>query len=423
MVDASIDAAVGGADAAPPLDGSALPADLAPPPDLAPYTGPIAIEVGAEEVVFDYVRDRCAVLDLPDVPAHAVRTADGIVLSSGNAPDNYFLFGPGFGRLARRCTPVLRSGDRPDFASFDHQEWVSSIHSVDGGKTIHALIHDEYHDPVAANCRPGVTDPSNPCWYNFLSSAVSIDGGRTFTQARSPDHLVAIPPFAWNAQVVPRGAPPPQGYFGPSNIVEKDGFYYSMFFAITSPTDAAQRGTCLMRTDDLSRPGSWRIWNGTGFDIPLAVPWPTPPANPRSLLCAFVGRGTIGDLSGSLTWNRALRQFVLVGAGVYPVDGTPTCGFFLSRSSDLLAWSPPQLIRRTLLGFGPCDPPTPDQLARHITQEAYPSLIDHDAPDVSFSEADETAWIYFMQNMDNHAPGGWGFRRNLVRVPITIKHR
>jgi len=28
--------------------------------------------------------------------------------------------------------------------------------------------------------------------------------------------------------------------------------------------------------------------------------------------------------------------------------------------------------------------------------------------------------MYFMQNMDNHSLGGWGFRRNLVRVPVRF---
>jgi len=385
-----------------------------------PYTGPLSISVGPEERVFNYQTDRCAVLDLPDVYAHPIRTPQGIMLVSGNAPDNYFMFGRDFNSLRRSCEAVLVSGDKWPVDSFDHQEWITSVYSEDG-VTIHALVHNEYHDPYSRKCKPGVTDPSNPCWYNVVSYAVSTDGGRTFTQPDSPNHLVAMLPFKWNADAAPRGGTPPHGYFEPSNIVKHDGYFYCMMFAITSNTDQGQRGTVIMRTDDITKPNSWKLWNGTDFSIPLVNPYATEIRDSSQYIPAYVSPRTIRDLRGSLTWNTYLNQFVLVGAGVFPVDGAETCGFFLSRSSDLLRWSEPQLIRRTILGWPPCARPTSEQAARNISQEAYPSFIDHDAPDVSFTMADSTAHVYYMQNMDNHAQGGWGFRRDLVRVPITLR--
>ncbi len=384
------------------------------------WTGPILLQTGAEEKVFTYTTDHCTQLDLPDVYAHPIRTPDGLLLISGNAPSNYAMFGPDFRSLRRSCTPVFVSGDKWDVTAFDHQEWITSVYSEDG-VTIHALVHNEYHDPYSARCRPGVTDPSNPCWYNFISYAVSTDAGRTFTQPASPGHLVAMLPFKWNPDASRRGAPPPHGYMEPSNIVRHDGYYYCMMFGLLSNTDQSRRGTCIMRTDDITRPASWRLWDGAAFSIPLVNPYTQPPADSSAYLPAFVSPQTLRDLRGSLTWNSYLRQFVLVGAGVFPVSGVETCGVFLSRSSDLLQWSPPKLIRKTVLGWSPCNTQTPDQAARNITQEAYPSLIDHDAPDVSFTSADSTAYIYFMQNMDNHTPGGWGFRRDLVRIPLTIQ--
>lgn len=65
------------------------------------------------------------------------------------------------------------------------------------GNTIHALVHNEYHDPVAQFCRPGVSNPSNPCWYNAITYAVSTDGGKTFSQPPAPDHVVAALPMPW----------------------------------------------------------------------------------------------------------------------------------------------------------------------------------------------------------------------------------
>ncbi|MBX3042910.1 MAG: T9SS type A sorting domain-containing protein [Candidatus Kapabacteria bacterium] len=380
----------------------------------------IKITLGEEEKVFIYTEDRCDVLDLPDVYAHPIRTPDGIMLVSGNAPDNYFMFGEDFNSLKRSCEPVFVSGDKWSADAFRHQEWITSVYSEDG-ITIHALVHNEYHDPFAENCKPGVTDPSNPCWYNFISYAKSTDGGRTFVQPESPNHLVAMIPFKWNANAVERGAPPPHGYFEPSNIVKHNGHYYSLMFAILSNTNAGIRGTCIMRTDDISNPGSWRIWDGSDFNIPLVNPYTNPPADSSKFLPEFISHRTIRDLRGSLTWNTYLNQFILVGAGVHKVDGIETCGFFLSRSDDLINWTQPQLIRETILGWQHCNRQTPDQAARNIVQEAYPSLIDHDAPDISFAYSDSTAYLYFMQNMDNWKQGGWGLRRDLVRIPITIQ--
>ena len=386
---------------------------------LQTSNGSIKIELGSEEKVFEYVNDRCVELDLPNVYAHPVRTPNGITLVSGNAPDNYFMFGKDFNSLNRSCVPVLRSGDKWEVESFDHQEWITSVYSEDG-VTIHALVHNEYHDPYSSKCKPGITDPSNPCWFNFITYAKSTDGGRTFTQPASPNHLVAMLPFQWNPDAARRGTPPPHGYFEPSNIIKHDGYYYCMFFGLTSNTDMGKRGTCIMRTDDISLPGLWKIWDGNGFNIPLINPYTNLLPDSGTFLPAFVSFSSIRDLRGSLTWNTYLEKFMLCGAGVHPVDGVETCGFFFSLSDDLMNWSQPQLIRETILGWSPCNKQTPGQAARNIVQEAYPSIIDHDSPDTSFTSVDSTAYLYFMQNMDNWKPGGWGLRRDLVRTPIRF---
>jgi len=380
----------------------------------------IKIELGVEEKVFEYVKDHCSEMDLPDVYAHAIRTPNGIVLGSGNAPVNYFMFGKDFNSIKRSCNPVFISGDKWKVDSFDHQEWITSLYSEDG-ITIHALVHNEYHDPYSRNCKPGITDPSNPCWFNFITYAKSTDGGLSFTQPESPNHLVALLPYKWNPDASPRGSSLPHGYFEPSNIVKHNGYYYCMMFGLLSNTDMSKGGTCLMRTDDLSSPGSWKIWDSRGFNIPLVNPYTNPPSDSSEFLPAFVSYNSIRDLRGSLTWNTYLNKFMLIGAGVHPVQDVEICGFFLSLSDDLINWSQPQLIRETILGWSPCNRQTPEQSVRNIIQEAYPSLIDHSAPDISFTYVDSTAYLYFMQNMDKHIPGGWGLRRDLVRIPIRFQ--
>lgn len=388
----------------------------------------VSVTLGAEETVFDYLEEACATLDLPDVQAHAFRDEKGkIVLVSGNAPNNYWSKGPGFNQLARVCTSVLRSPDEWDFDEYKPMQWIASAYTEDG-KKVHALVHNEYHDPHSPDCKPGDTQPSNPCWYNFISYAVSNNGGASFTQPAAPQNVAAILPYAWDPTPIPtdRGGtrpPSPHGYFSPSNIVKgNDGFYYVLFNVFPTRSHPEKSGQCLMRTNTLDQPAEWKIWDGASFSIPRTIPasGSTEVENQPSL-CAFVSPENIRGMGGSLTYNTYLEKYLLVGADVFPnASGTPTCGFWLSLSGDLIHWGKPQLIKETTLGWAPCDKPNAYQKAHNITQEAYPSIIDPDSTDASFTTADNTVYLYFMENMDNHQPGGWGLRRNLVRVPITF---
>src|SRR5262249_45967970 len=164
-------------------------------------------------------------------------------------------------------------------------EWIHSVYREGG--VVHALIHNEFHDPIAPNCSPGNSSPGNPCWYNSISYASSADGGHTFTHAMPPGQLVAPPPVTWD----PQGPPPAHGYFNPSNIVlGQDSFFYSIFMAIDRA--ASQQGLCVMRTKTLSDPTSWRAWDGSGFNLQMTDPYTTPPAP----MCTIVVPAIWGSL-------------------------------------------------------------------------------------------------------------------------------
>ena len=62
---------------------------------------------GPEKVIFDWSRDKCEDIDIPDLPARALRDADGNVqlLISGSSTRR--LIGPDFDRLRHDCTVVL----------------------------------------------------------------------------------------------------------------------------------------------------------------------------------------------------------------------------------------------------------------------------------------------------------------------------
>lgn len=374
----------------------------------------VETQTGAAQTVMDYRRDSCPGqngLDLPDVQARAFRRPDGVLaLVSGNAPVNFFMTGPSFDQLRRNCSPVLVSGDNHQGHTFDNQEWITSVYRV--GDTVHALVHNEYHDPVASNCKPGITDPSNPCWYNAVTQAVSNDGGRTFQQAAAPNHVAAALPIPWSA-VALRGAPPPYGYFSASNIVRRsDGFFYSMFMAIRSPSDSAQ-GTCLMRTNNLADPASWRAWDGTGFALPMRSPYTAQgaPAPTGLAACTFIDPRNLAALHGSLTFNTYLDSYIAVGAGAYSSGGATVCGSYFSLSVDLLNWTTPQLLLPGKLPYPPCN--TGNTADGSLI---YHSLIDHSDTSVNFENTARTPHLYYVR---------WntGLDRDMLRVPVTFTAR
>lgn len=358
----------------------------------------ITFSFGPEETVFTWTTDNCEPLDVPDAPAHAVRLPDGtLVLIDGDAPRYYASFGADFSSLRRSCTqPALVSHDNYYPESYDNQEWLTSIYRE--GDVIHALIHNEYHDPFAPNCSPGDTSPGNPCWYNSITYAFSADSGHTFTHATPPGHVVAPPPVQWD----PQGTPPPHGYFNPSNIVlGHDSFYYSIFMAIDL---TGNQTLCVMRTQTLGDPTSWRAWDGTAFNLQMTSPYTGPaPAD-----CSAVVSPSEVMSQPTLTYNTYIGKYLLVGSTIW---GGPTefvCGTGYSLSPDLINWTPRRLLRpANFLWIPACWSPD-------TAGTAYSSIVDHSDTTANFERSGQTPYLYYTRFNDHY------LNRDLVRVPMII---
>ena len=365
-----------------------------PPPPPVIGTGQISFSFGPEETVFNHTTDSCEPLDVPDTPAHAVRLPDNsLMLEDGDAPRNYAMFGADFSTLHRSCAaPILVSDDLTTADTFDNQEWIESVYRV--GNTIHGLIHNEFHDPIAPDCKPGDSTPGNPCWYNSIAYGVSVDGGHTFTHAPPPGHLLAPPPDQWN----PQGPPPPYGYFEPSNIVlAQDNFYYAVFRA--NPENApCCKYICLIRTQTLDDPTSWRAWDGSGFGLQMTNPYTAP-----SSLCAGVA-SDVGE--PTLTYNSYLGQYMMVGSAIV---GTPSvCGAGYALSADLIHWTEFKIMRTAYFSFAPCQPPSGS------LENGYFSIIDHSDTTPNFEKAGQQPFLYYTRFNDTD------LNRDLVRVSVTI---
>jgi hypothetical protein len=372
----------------------------------------VSVSVGAKEVVLDGTAERCEQLDVADGPPRFVRAEDGsLVLFSGNAPRYYVSRGAGFGKLTRDCSqPALASADRRNADSYENWEWVWSVYRE--GSLWHALVHNEFHDAVAATCRPGDPSPANPCVYNSITYAVSTDGGRSFSKPLAPAHVVAPAPNFWESP--PPNMPPPygqfaEGYFTPSNIVRAtDGYYYAFMMAIPTKFWNTMQGLCVFRTSTLGDPTTWRAWDGSGFNLRMASPYVTGHAAP---ICAFLGGFVIPS---HVVYETYLGRYlgVATSPGELDVNGRGTCGFFYALSADLIHWSAHRFLVEASLPWCAADPSQPGVLEPVIV--AYPSIVDHSDTTVNFEKAGRTPYLYYVRiNGDN-------LDRDVMRVPLTF---
>jgi hypothetical protein len=355
---------------------------------------------GLEETVFDWSQDACAPDDIPDIPARAFRDAQGRVQLIASYYTNRRMIGPDLDHLSRDCGVVMPSNYNSDPTMFDDRELLHSTYTPDG-KTVFGLVHNEYQ----GNSHPGrcPSGENIECWYNAVTLAVSTDGGLSFGHAPPPGHLVASIPYPY----APDSGP--AGIFQPSNIVRKDGHYYTLL-RVQQYRDQPP-GTCVMRTTDLADPNSWRAWGGSGFDIRFIDPYLEPDERPQDHICRPVSYDEIQLMVESLTFNTYLDRFLLVGTALeQDRQGGPVFGIYYSTSENLIDWTPRELVvevesRHTYR----CGDPDP---------VAYPSVLDPDSSSRNFDTTGKRAYLYFTRY--NYEACKETSDRDLVRVPIEF---
>ncbi|HEX5593769.1 MAG TPA: hypothetical protein VFX35_10525 [Solirubrobacterales bacterium] len=371
--------------------GTAAPADSLPNPRLRP--------IGLPQLVFDWSEDACEPFQIPDLPARAFRDDRGRTQLLLSHFRSFRMVGPSLDQLQVECDPVMSSrlSSRP--GRFRDREWIASVYTVDGRK-IWALVHDEYQ----GNRHPGRC-PSGSylrCWYNAITLARSIDGGRTYRVVRGGRRLVAAAPYRYLPDLGPRGV------FAPSNVV--DGPDGALYVLARIRDRGGRRGTCLLRTEHIARAGSWRAWNGEGFAGRFSNPYLSRP-RPR-IPCRPVGKGLIAEMGESLTYNTYLGEYLLVGLA--PPGrlslGPKKPGVYFSTSPDLVHWS----MRSLVLGV-----PTKQSFrCGQRSPIAYPSLIDPASPSPTFAVSGQRPFLYYTQM--RYRDCRITPERDLVRMPLEL---
>jgi hypothetical protein len=392
------------------------PTTSAPPPTAPPTTAvprapePIVerqiVVAGPEEVVFDWTTDQCEPTHIPDIAARAYRDADGNVELTIGHFVNYRMIGPTLDEVVTDCSTVLlRSDYDPDPAQFDDSEWIGSPYTFDG-KTIYAVVHNEYRGDTHPDARPGQCPSGRrlPCLDTSFTMQISTDGGDTFDDiAPPPNHLIATLPYQYLDDSVP------SGIRQPSNIIEgPDGFFY--LFGNISDQPAEDQWVCAMRTNDLADPGSWRFWDGSDFTGVWKNPY-LEPVDPDVDKCAPVALPQLGGgINEGIVFDEELGLYVMVGAADAPAGPPTAWGFYYSTSADLIHWSARRLLSDLPIGPSVADPD-------NDTVHAYPSIIDPDSASMNFSTSDGRMYLY----VSRFNFGGNSLDRDLLRVPIEVR--
>lgn len=357
---------------------------------------------GPVETVFDWSRDACAKSHVPDASARAFRNADGEVRLIASHNDNRAFVGPGLDAVRPRCDVVYEGSRSARLADFDDLSWIGAVYTRDG-RTVYALAHTELRgERTPGQCPAG---RYSACLLNTVTGLVSHDGGRRFEKASAIPPVVATLPYAYPTDRKAR-----VGYANPSNIIERDGWYYAFIFA--DGYRDQRRGNCLIRTKTLDDPGSWRAWDGKDFTIAFTDPFRAPDGDVASHVCNPVAPNVIGRMIGSISKVRGADAVVAVfGDKRRAADGRTVEGIYASTSADLLTWTRPTLVMEAQLLW--------DKDCGRRDAYFYPSLLDPQARTPSFEDVGEKAYLYLTRYQLTGCKVTWD--RDLVRVPVDLR--
>jgi hypothetical protein len=356
---------------------------------------------GPAELIFDWSTVGCGADDIPDLPARAFR--DGLGRTQLTIADytNHRMVGPDLDHLTHDCQVTLASDRDAQPASYDDADWISATYALPSGE-IYALIHDEFHgaEHVGA-CPSGVF---LKCRWNTMTLARSVTNGDTFQRFTPPTNLVASMPY----QYVPDAGR--LGIFSGSNMIQKDGYYY-VFVLASRLYEEQEAGECLLRTNDLTDPKSWRAWDGEGFNVRFIDPYRESPEPRNRHICSPVDPEDLKLASGVVYNSFANKYYAIGGAAKYdPSRGTNVWGFYYTTSDDLIHWSARQLLVETQrFSTHTCGDPDP---------WVYPTILDPSSADRNYGTADQTAYVYFSRF--NYVDCILGRDRDLLRIPVQF---
>jgi hypothetical protein len=300
------------------------------------------------------------------------------------------MIGTDFFHLRPVCDVAYQGAIDANPAAYNDNQWLSSFFVENN--VVYALVHNEWHaNENRALCPSGSPD----CNEESISEVYSTDDGFHFRPFPNGKGLVAAYPARYKQ---------PKHFFGlsgPTNIVKKGGFYYTLVAQI-HPTDQDLNGICLLRTANIADPTSWRGWNGHDFSITFVNPYHVDVDDVSKHLCVPLANKALFN-SSSLSWVPARKSFLLVirrqrwdKSRPEFIDDTP--GVYLTESKNLIDWSRPTLLLSDTEAGG--------------LEQRYPSLIDPTSNDRSFVTLGPNPILFTVTSVKG---GGYGSTKLMAR--------
>ena len=367
-------------------------AALPPPKGSVKQSGPSVDVWSAAETL-----RRCGKIDVPDIPARAFVDNTGLTHMIVGSTGFHSMNGESIlmnGTATRACDAAWNETLDPNPAHFAGDEFLDSPVVFPNG-TVVALVHTEYPGgvynstgPSPPMCPPGLAGYPT-CWTVTIGLAVSHDWGATWGHAKPPPHhLVAAVPYEYSASALAFG------WGDPSNILKHpvDGYYYAAIWN-RNQIGLQAPGICMMRTNALLEPTSWRAWDGAHYTRSFVSPYGMEPGTeakhvcvPTNLpagSCVPIAGKTRGCQAAGLVWSTFLEKFVV----------TLGCGesFEWATSDDLIVWSAP-LKFGLRAGLAP-------SVANQTVAMNYPTFMDPTAPsalhDPNFATIGQHPYLYW----------------------------
>jgi hypothetical protein len=397
--------------AEPSAQAAPAQSDSEPSPQSAPATPRIsAVLDGPRTVVFTAPDDSCIPADIPDAMARAFRDSTGTVHFMTASSELFQSLGPTLDTVQHSCAQAFYSDADPNPGHFNDQAWLDSFYTLDGVNVV-ALSHTEYH----GWSHPGECHQQDPNNFFFCEDDsdtyhLSKDGGFHYESFGAPHNFVAGVPFKYQLD---NG---PTGYSVDSNIISYGGWYYAIATDWQWPRNCSGKtgphpcqvpgGGAPIRTQNIFDPSSWRGWNGADFSVAFVDPYLGPVANPEQHVYTPVpNMQFVNGLNVYQTANVAVAVL-----WDYFDDELGSPGLYFTTSTDMVNWTKPKLVV-TLAQIRANDP-------EGSFLYAYFSLIDPNAPDLSFSVIGDHPYLYYVRLDNNNVFNRVVYRQALTLTPI-----
>jgi len=380
--------------------------------------------------VFDHTKDQQQSYNIPDGQVTAWREADGTMDLTIPSFENYRMRGTGFANLTIDPHEVFSSETNAHLtpeADYNYAHWLMGVYTLDG-KTYYAMTHSEWYACLLnSNCNATVSGGDNATlnsWVATPNEMISTDGGADWQlNTVNGSHTVAALGYAWTGSTAEQDqiylhALNHTGVFQPSRIIQENGYYYSVAFYIHrkfSAIDPASNvyeapvdgyGYILMRTNDLTNPGSWQIWQG-GSTFGAMNSGTLQPFSP------MVNGGSANAAPPQIIYDQNAQCYILIFT-IYGQNGAVY--YMTTKSLATPDWSAATTITGTAnIVSDPGGPVT------GFGGDNYVSIIDESSAGYNFEFTTGSPQLFFSTFPSQY--GGDNLARDLYRLPLTISYQ